>query len=1220
MITNRTNRKKQFLSLFLIIFLFSLCNVYAQITIEKLDIVQSARPSVIVTFNEPASIRDFYVSDSSRSYPISHSTDDQITYRFELDESIKFLNDGAYTFHIFAKDALENENEFNVNFDLVAPPTQIFMLMPKYGVVDQSSFDAVFYTDNTAECKFSLRDIPYANMQSFDYTEDLHYFVKHISGYITNDILDVYVACEDYRDDMVYGHFYIKKSSDISFVEDPFALPVQIVSSNNPVTKVSWTLNQKGICRCTDNSSLGFDDMSAVTYSESIDSKELVINEQNILLDHSGYDMIFRSCDKFSRLYFEDIGNEDKLTYYFSDSVDLKSHFGLTSSSDIVGLSDNSGLAYIYQKFENNKYYTYAIINNEVVLPGTFSQASGYDENVVDYNYAFVLESDDAGYSRLESLLHNGVIVYDVWPDELESNIFVNFEGNFAEERYFYSDQDNEQYTFYIQCKDPSLVRSTQKKSVSYSSKYNESNYITIILPDKYSSDITNRLEYLFYTPEDSSCKYRLTYPDGAQGSEQVATSSLEQGEVAGYYYEGSDQVLIGDNNPRAVFPEGKYNLHIVCQNDESGLQALDYEFYIDRSKPTDVNIEAYPNTCPTSPKSGYSWTLFRFNGTTQSFGLNATDLSGIDYFNLTIKKGTELIEDNLIVDASNNKAYQTVPLTANLTELQQYQLYAVAVDNAGYSSVSVKHNFKALKWSDDICAEHNPPTVKVLATQLGQSAKIVITCTDDTECQGVFYKAFEKGKADCSTLKPTDAYLYKTPFNITINSTICYLGVDIYGNEAEGNETINIIRTEIDSDGDGLPDSWEDQYFDCDECAEPDDDPDHDCLTNLKEYQLGTNPRDHDTDGDGYSDGEEFWMKTDPVDHEDYPTSHIDSDDDGLPDWWECMYFNCRTCADPDADDDNDGLTNEEEYEYGTDPKEEDTDGDGYDDLEEIEYGTDPTDADDHPEFHDADKDGLPDWWEQQYFGCLTCANPDEDPDGDGLSNLIEFIHGTDPTDPDSDGDGWNDKIEIEVDTDPNNADDHPTSKWVYVGYALLFIILLLLTLFAGYYAYMQYQKSQKKKEQPKVQVRMPQKPKVQFGLNPAQLARLRQKHKRPGFAPSTKRGLRFMPGAPKARPSMLRGAPDVTKKELDIFDKLESRKKISKGDVFYELNKLSKKDRQDIFELLKNMLGKEIEFNSVDNDAFEKLLKMLKKEFSLSDMDVFVELLKLISRYRRK
>lgn len=46
-----------------------------------------------------------------------------------------------------------------------------------------------------------------------------------------------------------------------------------------------------------------------------------------------------------------------------------------------------------------------------------------------------------------------------------------------------------------------------------------------------------------------------------------------------------------------------------------------------------------------------------------------------------------------------------------------------------------------------------------------------------------------------------------------------------------------------------------------------------------------------------------------------------------------------------------------------------------------------------------DTDGNGLPDWWELEYFGQLTGTDPNADPDHDGMSNLEEFIAGTNPT-----------------------------------------------------------------------------------------------------------------------------------------------------------------------------------------------------------------------------
>ena len=49
-----------------------------------------------------------------------------------------------------------------------------------------------------------------------------------------------------------------------------------------------------------------------------------------------------------------------------------------------------------------------------------------------------------------------------------------------------------------------------------------------------------------------------------------------------------------------------------------------------------------------------------------------------------------------------------------------------------------------------------------------------------------------------------------------------------------------------------------------------------------------------------------------------------------------------------------------------------------------------------------DANANGLPDTWEQQYFPGQP-VNPEADSDGDGASNLLEYLAGTNPTNPSS-------------------------------------------------------------------------------------------------------------------------------------------------------------------------------------------------------------------------
>ncbi len=180
---------------------------------------------------------------------------------------------------------------------------------------------------------------------------------------------------------------------------------------------------------------------------------------------------------------------------------------------------------------------------------------------------------------------------------------------------------------------------------------------------------------------------------------------------------------------------------------------------------------------------------------------------------------------------------------------------------------------------------------------------------------------------------------------------------------------------------------------------------------------QPTTDPDGDDFDYDGLTNWDEVSThQTNPL--------KWDSDDDGLPDWWEIEHGldpNDDGSTDPangaNGDPDGDGLTNEFEYWYYADPNLADTDGDGLNDFDEVfVHGTDPG-------YSDSDWDGLDDHAEVFTYG----TDPlDWDSDNDTLEDGEEVLtHSTNPLEMDTDGDWMWDDYEINNNFDPTDAVD---------------------------------------------------------------------------------------------------------------------------------------------------------------------------------------------------
>lgn len=265
--------------------------------------------------------------------------------------------------------------------------------------------------------------------------------------------------------------------------------------------------------------------------------------------------------------------------------------------------------------------------------------------------------------------------------------------------------------------------------------------------------------------------------------------------------------------------------------------------------------------------------------------------------------------------------------------------------------------------------------------------------------------------------------------------------------NDADPSTTTN--HSNIDSDGDGLPDGWIDGWY-----------------YNSSSNSWGVNYSRRDGIKQVW-EGEDLNLNGKTEANETSPLNN-DSDGDGLPDGWETWYgldaLNASGINGANGDLDGDGLSNIHEYGNGTSPVNNDGDGDGLSDGYEVEHGINPLSKDSDndgledgeenflndvdndglisPLDKDSDNDGVIDGREYYLKLPNITVTPfnntdndwrinmlDSDSDNDGLSDGFEFSNGNKPWRPanyDSDGDGLSDGMEV------NGFDIQINGHWI--------------------------------------------------------------------------------------------------------------------------------------------------------------------------------------------
>lgn len=122
--------------------------------------------------------------------------------------------------------------------------------------------------------------------------------------------------------------------------------------------------------------------------------------------------------------------------------------------------------------------------------------------------------------------------------------------------------------------------------------------------------------------------------------------------------------------------------------------------------------------------------------------------------------------------------------------------------------------------------------------------------------------------------------------------------------------------------------------------------------------------------------------------------------------------YLRVIAVNDTTTDTDGDEVPSYFELRDNLNPLAADTDHDGIPDK--LEWSN-------YPDYWDTDQDGMPNTWEKAYaFNPYDPSDAGLDPDGDQLSNLEEFRHGSDPDVVDSDHDSLDDGAEVQIGRNP--------------------------------------------------------------------------------------------------------------------------------------------------------------------------------------------------------
>ncbi|HVR09681.1 MAG TPA: Ig-like domain-containing protein, partial [Thermoanaerobaculia bacterium] len=211
-------------------------------------------------------------------------------------------------------------------------------------------------------------------------------------------------------------------------------------------------------------------------------------------------------------------------------------------------------------------------------------------------------------------------------------------------------------------------------------------------------------------------------------------------------------------------------------------------------------------------------------------------------------------------VDASGVWVLPNVPASAGLVRVRATCVRGGTVQSGASSLILVPAN--GVVTVADISFQDPAP----ITASLGLTAPTTSLTAKGQTVQLAALATYSGGTtADVTAAVSGTDYRTSNPLVATVDVeglvTAQASGIAIISAVNEG--ALAILRLQVvlsgSTVGDGIPDDWKVAHgLDPNDPLVAYEDPDHDGLTNLEEFQYGTDPNNPDTDGDGLSDGDE--------------------------------------------------------------------------------------------------------------------------------------------------------------------------------------------------------------------------------------------------------------------------------------------------------------------------------------------------------------------------